>query len=161
MKKTLWIVITVAVLGTIAVYAAPQKNESLSQNTVTASTTPTPTPTLTSTPTPTLSSTASPTPSVVSNSLKDGTYTGDSSINRFGVVQISISVSSGKIIAVDFISMPDGDSRSATISDYAQPLLEESTLIAQSADIDTISGATYTSLSYINSLQSAIDQAKS
>ena len=157
MKKTLWIIVTVAVLGTIAVYAAPSKTEPLSnQSPATISTTTAATPT----PTPSLVSTVSATPSVVSNSLQDGTYTGDSVVNRFGDVQISISVSGGKITAVDFVSMPDDDSRSATISDYAQPLLEESTLAAQNADIDTISGATYTSLSYIESLQSAIDQAK-
>lgn len=95
-----------------------------------------------------------------STALKDGTYTGASSTTRWGPVQVKITVSGGKITAVDVLSYPRNDNKSASINATAVPRLVQSTLTAQSAAISSVSGATYTSASYKTSLQSAIDAAR-
>jgi len=70
-----------------------------------------------------------------------------------------ITVSGGQITAVEAIQTPTDDRKSITINQRATPTLASEALSAQSADIDTVSGATYTSDSYKASLQSALDQA--
>lgn len=92
--------------------------------------------------------------------LKDGTYTGTSSSTRWGPVQVQITVSGGKITAVNVLSYPKSDNRSASINATAVPRLVQSTLSAQSANISSVSGATYTSAGYKTSLQSAIDASR-
>ena len=91
----------------------------------------------------------------------DGTATGSTAQTRYGDVQVQITVSSGAITDVTVLAYPSGDPRSAAISSQALPVLIEETLSSQSADVDTVSGATYTSEGYRASLQSAIDAARS
>jgi uncharacterized protein with FMN-binding domain len=62
---------------------------------------------------------------------------------------------------VSVLRYPDGDRKSVSINNRALPRLIKETATAQSAEVDTVSGATYTSGSYRQSLQSAIDQARS
>lgn len=93
-------------------------------------------------------------------SYKDGTYTGKDFQNPYGDVQISIVISSGKITSVNLLNMPSAEQRSKYLTSMAGPLLKSQTINAQSAQIDGVSGATYTSQSYQQSLQSALDQAK-
>jgi uncharacterized protein with FMN-binding domain len=64
-----------------------------------------------------------------------------------------------RITAVTAIEFPSGDSRSAQINAAAIPTLEKQTLTAQSAAIDGVSGASYTSVGFIESLQSALAKA--
>ena len=90
---------------------------------------------------------------------KNGTFTGDPFDNQYGTVQLSITVQDGKITAINELQMPDSHQRSAYISEQAGPMLQQEALQAQSANIDLISGATYTSQSYAQSLQSALDRA--
>lgn len=106
------------------------------------------------------SSTTAQDGSTATASMHDGTYKGDSISTRFGNVQVAITVSSGKITNVDFLALPEDDMHSAQISNQASPILESQTLSAQSANIDGVSGATYTSQGYAESLQAAIDAAK-
>lgn len=87
------------------------------------------------------------------------TYTGDSVETRWGPVQVKITVSGGKITAAEAIEHPSGNPKDEEINSYAIPQLNSETLTAQSASIDMVSGATYTSDGYIQSLQSALDQA--
>lgn len=94
-----------------------------------------------------------------SSGLKDGTYTGQAVDTRYGAVQVKISVSGGKITAVDVPQYPNESGRDAEINQQAVPQLVSETLSAQSAQIDMVSGATYTSDGYAQSLQSALDQA--
>ncbi|MDR6611569.1 FMN-binding protein [Leifsonia sp. 1010] len=56
------------------------------------------------------------------------------------------------------LQSPDRDGRDIEINDRALPILQQEVLASQSANIDTVSGATYTSEGYIQSVQSAIDQ---
>jgi uncharacterized protein with FMN-binding domain len=87
------------------------------------------------------------------------TVTGTVVQTRWGPVQVSITVADGKITAVDVPQYPDGNHRDEEINADALPTLKQETLSAQSADIDMVSGATVTSDGYLQSLQSALDQA--
>ncbi len=94
-----------------------------------------------------------------SASLKDGTYTGQSTDTRWGPVQVKITVSGGRITTAEAVDYPQSNPRDQEINQVAIPQLVSETLQAQSAQIDLVSGATYTSEGYTTSLQSAIDQA--
>ncbi len=85
--------------------------------------------------------------------------TGDSAFTEFGYVTVAITVSSGRITEVTAVEMPGDEPRSVSISERAAPILRQSALTAQSAEIDTVSGATWTSDAYRESLQSAITKA--
>jgi uncharacterized protein with FMN-binding domain len=101
------------------------------------------------------SSTATASPSTST----DGTWTGSSVATRFGAVQVAITVAGGQITDVTAVHLTDKDGRSVSISDRAAPILRQEVLAAQSANVQAVSGATYTSDGYLTSLQSAIDQA--
>ncbi len=77
---------------------------------------------------------------------------------RYGDVQVEVVVSGGKIQNIVALQLPTGR-RSGQISTYVAPILHDEALQAQSAKIDLVSGATYTSDAYAQSLQSALDQA--
>ncbi|MFD7089658.1 FMN-binding protein [Streptomyces sp. NPDC059892] len=88
-----------------------------------------------------------------------GTFTGDPIDTRYGTVQVAVTLSQGKITAVKVVRAPDQNGRDQQISSYALPRLTQEVIGAQSAHIDAVSGASYTSQGYIQSLQSALDQA--
>jgi len=88
-----------------------------------------------------------------------GTFAGDVVQTRFGSVQVQISVTGGKITDVTALQLTDEDRRSVQISNRAAPLLRAEVLKAQSANVQTISGATVTSSAYLTSLQAALDAA--
>ena len=94
-----------------------------------------------------------------SSSAKDGTYTGTAIETRFGNMQVAVVISGGKITDVKVLQATDREGRSVEISNRADPLLRTEVLQAQSANVSTIGGATYTSDGYLQSLQSALDQA--
>jgi len=86
-------------------------------------------------------------------------YKGPTQYNRFGAVQVQASVSSsGKICSVKVIELPT-DNRSVRINNRAVPVLNKQAMAAQSAAINGVSGATYTTAGYIDSLQAIIDVA--
>jgi uncharacterized protein with FMN-binding domain len=88
-----------------------------------------------------------------------GQLTGQAVQIPFGTVQVQVTMQNGKITDVRALQLPNFDRHSQEVSSYASPQLRTEALQAQSAQIDTISGATYTSEAYIQSLQSALDQA--
>ncbi len=92
--------------------------------------------------------------------IKDGTYTGGASQNRWGAVQVAVVYAGGKISDVQVLQYPDSHQQSVWINQQALPMLIQETVQAQTYKVDTIGGATYTSKSYKASLQSAIDAAK-
>ncbi len=94
-----------------------------------------------------------------SSGSSDGTYTGDAVMTRYGAVQVEITVSGGRIAESTVTQVPWSDHKDQEINSYAVPILNDETVQAQSAGIDMVSGATYTSDGYIQSLQSAIDRA--
>jgi hypothetical protein len=84
--------------------------------------------------------------------------TGNVANTIYGPVQIQAAVRTGKIIKVTILQQPSTTAHDLQIGAFAFPQLEAETLSAQSDKIDMVSGATYTSGGYIQSLQSAIDR---
>jgi len=84
---------------------------------------------------------------------------GTAADTQYGPVQVQLRVRGGHILAASAIVYPTGSGRDREINNYAIPLLERETVQAQSAHIDMVSGATYTSDGYRRSLQSALDAA--
>lgn len=78
---------------------------------------------------------------------------------RYGLVQVQVAVRGGRIVRVTAIDYPRGTERDVEINSQAIPVLEQEAVQAQSAQIDTVSGATYTSDGYRTSLQAALDLA--
>ncbi|MDU0328242.1 FMN-binding protein [Microbacterium sp. KSW2-21] len=95
-----------------------------------------------------------------SSGLADGTFTGQAANTRFGPVQVQITVSGGAITDVQVPQYPSESGRDQQINSRALPVLVKETVQAQSAQVDMVSGATYTSTGYRTSLQSALDQAR-
>lgn len=85
--------------------------------------------------------------------------TGSVASTRWGPVQVELSVASGKITKVSVLQYPTGNGTDEQINGYALPILTQETIDAQSANINMVSGATVTSGGYLESLQSALDQA--
>jgi uncharacterized protein with FMN-binding domain len=140
MRKTLIIIITVAILGALGLYA---KNHDNSSAPVAGSTS------------------ASSSSSTPAKNYKDGTYAGSSAETPYGTVQIAAVISGGKITDINFLKMPDGEDRSRQITSGSEAQLKENALQAQSSNIDFVSGATSTSYGYKESLQAALDKAAS
>jgi uncharacterized protein with FMN-binding domain len=105
------------------------------------------------------SSSAGSSSSAPSSAATTKTITGDSVDTRWGPVQVQITVTDGKITAANAIVYPQNNGRDQQINSYAIPQLNQETLAASSAQIDMVSGATYTSEGYLGSLQSALDKA--
>ena len=99
---------------------------------------------------------ASPQPSA---SLPPGEreITGNVANTAYGPVQVQVVVATSKIVKVNVLEQPSSTQHDLQIGQFAFPKLVGETLSAQSARIDSVSGATYTSGGYIKSLQSALD----
>jgi uncharacterized protein with FMN-binding domain len=87
------------------------------------------------------------------------TVTGATAQTQYGPVQVRITLTGSKITGATAVQYPNEAARSRDINSTAIPKLNQETLAAQSANIDSVSGATYTSTGYKQSLQSALDQA--
>ena len=85
--------------------------------------------------------------------------TGDLINTRFGPVQVQVTVQGGHIASVVVPTYPSNDGKSLRINQSALPALAEATIERQTGDVDTVSGATYTSDAYERSLQAALDAA--
>lgn len=86
-------------------------------------------------------------------------YTGSAANTRYGPVQVKVTVKNGKVTGAEAVVYPMNSSLDAQINSYAIPALNSEATSAGSANIDMISGATFTSEGYLTSLQSALDQA--
>jgi uncharacterized protein with FMN-binding domain len=98
-------------------------------------------------------------PGASSSQGVSGRFIGSAVQTQYGVVQVAVTVADGKITKVSFPQLTAFDPHSAEINSQAAPILVQETMSAQSAKIDTVSGATYTSSGYLQSLQSALDRA--
>ncbi|MFG2688231.1 FMN-binding protein [Streptomyces sp. NPDC048405] len=87
-----------------------------------------------------------------------GTVTGDAASTQYGPVQVRLTVSDGKITRAEAVQAPKGGQSDRVTAD-AVAKLNQAAVAAGSADIDAVSGATYTSAGYVKSLQSALDKA--
>ncbi|MFE2043958.1 FMN-binding protein [Streptomyces sp. NPDC059477] len=86
------------------------------------------------------------------------TVTGTAARTPYGPVQVRITVSGGRITGAETVQAPSGG-QSTQVTANAVPKLNQAAVAAGSARIDAVSGATYTSAGYKESLQSALDRA--
>lgn len=91
--------------------------------------------------------------------FKDGSYVGDATDAFYGIVQVKAIVSGGKLVDVQFLRYPNDRATTIQISKDSMPRLTQEAIVAQSARVDTISGATQTSDGFSASLASALAQA--
>jgi len=123
--------------------------------------TPTPSPTAAqagSTP-PLAKPTATPTPKQLGQ-YRDGQYTGSVADAYYGNIQVKAIISGGKITDVQFLQYPNDRNTSIEINTQAMPYLKQEAIQAQSANVNGVSGASASSAAFVQSLQSALNQAK-
>jgi uncharacterized protein with FMN-binding domain len=99
-------------------------------------------------------------PAAVTKTVTGSAVTVSEGFRTFGSVQVKVTLTSGRITAVQAVNYPHNDRQSLEISQYSIPTLEQEVLSAQSANIDVVSGATYTTYAYAKSVQAALDAAK-
>ncbi len=145
MKK---LFLSLSVIGTFAVYSffvreGPANTQALPPVTLPTST-------------PTNGSSSSTTNGV----YKNGTYTGDVVDAFYGNIQVQVTIQAGKIGDVQFLQYPNDRMTSRMINMQAMPILKSEVIRAQTAQVDIVSGATDSSQAFIQSLGSALAQAK-
>ena len=149
------------IVGTdVPVVLTPEPNKpgvALSLPTYNLTPTPTPIPVVNTKPTPI----PTPPPVIVdTGKFKNGTYTGNSVDAYYGYVQVKAIISGGKITDVQFLDYPHDRSTSVRINTRAMPYLISEAIQAQDGNVDTVSGASFTSDAFRKSLSSALAQAK-
>lgn len=137
--------------------AATELSQTLSQ--ITASTTPASPSVPSNPPIPVV-----PTPVPVAQKPKgqyaDGSYSGSVEDAYYGSVQVNAVIQNGAISDVQFLQYPNDRQNSRYINSQAMPLLKQEAIQAQSAQVSGVSGATFTSQAFIQSLSSALALAK-
>lgn len=91
---------------------------------------------------------------------KDGKYIGDPADAFYGNIQVQAIISNGRITNIQFLQYPNDRSTSIYINSQADPMLAQEAIQAQSANVNIISGATDSSIAFIQSLQSILNKAK-
>lgn len=94
------------------------------------------------------------------SAYKDGTYTGNAADAYYGNIQVKAVIQGGKITDVIFLQYPNDRSNSVRINTQAMPYLKQEAIQAQSAEVDTVTGATDTSIAFQQSMRTALAQAK-
>ncbi len=146
---------SVAVPTETLVPTAPQAAPTAAVATPTDAPLPTPIPAPTDTPVPTIA------PQVAGTQYKDGEYTGSVADAYYGPLQVKAVIQKGKIANVQFLDYPHDRRTSQRINSQAMPYLQEEAIQAQNANVDIVSGATLTSQAFVESLQAALNSAKS
>jgi uncharacterized protein with FMN-binding domain len=139
------IVLTATVAGTAGVLAFHPSSPAIPSATASSAATP-------------ATATATTTRRTSSSQGVSGTATGDAVDTQYGAAQVRATVRNGRIVKVVALELQGNDPHSYAISTGAEPLLRQEVLAKQTADVDAISGATFTSASYLQSLQSALDK---
>lgn len=112
-------------------------------------------------PTPTPAPTPAPAPAPKpKGQYTDGTYTGSVVDAYYGLVQVQVVIQGGKLATVNFLQYPSDRRTSQQINGQAMPLLKSEAIAAQSANVSGVSGASYTSAAFIESLGNALAKAK-
>jgi uncharacterized protein with FMN-binding domain len=143
--------------GAVAASRPPAGSTTTAPPATSPPTTSTPTTNAPTTNAPTTNAPTATTPTTSAGAVR--TIDGDPSDNQYGTVQVEVTLQGGRITGITELQMPQDRQHSAEISQAAAPILEQEVLQAQSAQIDIVSGATFTSQSYAQSLQSALDKA--
>ena len=138
------IVLTATAAGTAAIVAFHAHSPAIQTAVATPATTP--------------QAATTPKRSTSSTSGRSGTATGSAISTPYCDARVRVTVKGGKIVAIQALQLQGNDPRSVQISSSAEPILRQEALTEQSAAVDTVSGATFTSASYEQSLQSALDK---
>jgi uncharacterized protein with FMN-binding domain len=147
MRKGLVIIFTVALLGLVGAYNSKNDaNARPSAHPATSNARP-------------ASTNQSQNTTTTGSHFKDGSYKGSAAETPYGTVQVSVTISGGKISDVHFIQMPNDQRHSREVTRDSEPLLLQSTLAKQRADVDFVTGATSTVYGYRESLQAALDKS--
>ena len=102
------------------------------------------------------------TTTVTGSTYKDGTYTGSvGDAAPFGNVQVSVTISGGKIASINALQKPQGPGETNSIWSHAFPILVQEAITAQNSKVNVVSGATQDSQGFEQSLSSALSQAQS
>ena len=168
-NNTKAILISVAVIIIFAAFVvyyrlqgAPAATAPSDPSTQTSATeTPTPSDTIAAgTPTPTSpGASPTPTPTTSAGKFKDGSYTGPVTDAVYGKIQVKAVISGGKLTDVIFLQFPDSPGHTTEVSNFALPQLKSEAIVAQSANVDIVSGATQDSEAFQQSLAAALAQA--
>ena len=102
--------------------------------------------------------TSSSTSTSAGSSTVSGSATGTAIDTQYGAAQVRVTVRNGKIVKLEALALQGNDPRSVQISGSAAPVLQQEVLAKQTAAVDAVSGATFTSASYLQSVQSALDK---
>jgi uncharacterized protein with FMN-binding domain len=94
-----------------------------------------------------------------SSQYKDGTYTGSIANAYYGNVQVQAVISNGKITTVNFLQSPNENPNSIYVNQQAMPYLKQEAIQSQSSKVNLITGATFTSQAFMQSLANALSQA--
>jgi uncharacterized protein with FMN-binding domain len=100
----------------------------------------------------------SATPVATTKTASSSTATGDAVDTQYGPAQVRVTVKNGKIVKLEALQLQGNEPRSVMISSSAEPVLRQEILSKQTAAVDAVSGATFTSASYLQSVQSALDK---
>jgi uncharacterized protein with FMN-binding domain len=141
------IVLAATVAGTAGVLAFHPQAPAVQTATAPAASTPSPS-----------AGSGSGTGSSGSSSTGTRTASGAAVNTRYGSAQVRATVKNGKLVKIEALQLQANEPRSVQISSSAAPILQQEALTKQSASVDAVSGATYTSASYTQSLQSALDK---
>ncbi|MEA2133952.1 MAG: hypothetical protein QOC68_1861 [Solirubrobacteraceae bacterium] len=141
------IVLAATVAGTAGVLAFHPQAPAVQTATAPAASTPSPS-----------AGSGSGTGSSGSSSTGTRTASGAAVNTRYGSAQVRATVKNGKLVKIEALQLQANEPRSVQISSSAAPILQQEALTKQSANVDAVSGATYTSASYTQSLQSALDK---
>jgi len=106
----------------------------------------------------TTTTTSSSTSTSAGSSTVSGSATGTAIDTQYGAAQVRVTVRNGKIVKLEALALQGNDPRSVQISGSAAPVLQQEVLAKQTAAVDAVSGATFTSASYMQSVQSALDK---
>jgi uncharacterized protein with FMN-binding domain len=150
MKKFALIAVVVLTFVAYSIYQRHENNRTITAPTKLSQPSASPSATVGSTPTP-----------VAAGQYRDGQYTGSVEDAYYGKVQVRVTISGARIAKVDFLQYPSDRSTSQAINSQAMPFLQQEAIQAQSAQVDTVSGATDTSDAFAQSLGNALAQAKS
>ena len=94
------------------------------------------------------------------STYKDGIFTGDVVDAYYGDIQVSATISNGKLSDIGFLKYPQGNNETNEKSSHSLPILKSEAIASQSAKVDIVSGATQTAQGFMISLNSALNKAK-
>ena len=162
MKKIILAVVALFAVGGYVVWSSKTAPAPVAATPTTTDTNPADTTKTTgtpSTPTPTPTPAPTPTPTPV-GMYKDGTYTGAAVNAYYGMMQVAAVIKGGKLVDVQMLQYPKDRGETARISSTALPILRQEAITSQSAKVSAISGATQTVDGFVETLKSALAQAK-